>query len=254
MSRLDAIIGFLESLPATFWGVVVGALISLGGVMLTNQANNRRLRIQFAHDRALRLKEHELALRKEIHLAAAEALLTGIMAITKFADLNLSADKITEDYTAKAPAIAKMQIIASEKTWKAVTLLYNELSAACLRLSAKRAPLVLQWQAQAKAAPAEQKPAVGAVLYAAAVDLGHDAIEEMIRLSELFVPVILAIREELGFAIDEAGYRRIVQEGIAKQRASLDDFVTQAQNHPIAPLATEPKAAAEPLPDAFGLL
>jgi hypothetical protein len=93
-------------------------------------------------DRELRAKERELALRKEIYLAAAEAISAGIRAIGSVADMNLSNDEVYRGYLEKAPAIAKVHIIGGEETLRAVAEISSELTSAFLELTAKRMPLV----------------------------------------------------------------------------------------------------------------
>ncbi len=139
-------VSFLEKFPPAFWGVVVGSFFSLGGVVLTNRANDRRMQAQLAHERELRNKERELALRKEVYLAAAEAISAGFISVSKFSNLDIPPDKVTGEYLDKAPAIAKVHVIATEATARAVVSVVGELSATFLRLFAKRVPLMLQKQ------------------------------------------------------------------------------------------------------------
>ncbi len=47
----------LDKIPATFWGVVIGSLLTLTGIFFTNRANNRRLSLQLQHDRELKNRE-----------------------------------------------------------------------------------------------------------------------------------------------------------------------------------------------------
>jgi len=68
MQLLNDLLGLIVLIPGTFWGVVVGSFFSIGGVMLTNRANQRRLVAQFAHERQLRISEREHTLRKEVYL------------------------------------------------------------------------------------------------------------------------------------------------------------------------------------------
>jgi len=127
-----------HSIPATFWGVVAGAVLSLGGVTLTNQANDRRLRLQFEHDRALRAKERDLALRKEVYLAGAEAFQAGSLMISNMPNLDISQEKLEAAYQEKAPAIAKVQIIAGDRAMKAVATAMVLLGELVLQLLSKR--------------------------------------------------------------------------------------------------------------------
>lgn len=141
---LNEILDLIEKIPATFWGVVIGAFFSLGGVALTNHANDRRLKRQLDHDRDMRSRERELSLRKDIYLAAAEAISAGLIAIGRFANLDIPHEKLTEAYLDKSPSIAKVHVIAKEQTAKAVVNFIGEMSAVYLRLFAKRYPLVVE--------------------------------------------------------------------------------------------------------------
>lgn len=141
---LAEILNLIEKIPATFWGVVIGAFFSLGGVALTNRANDRRLHAQLAHDRDMKSRERELSLRRDVYLAAAEAVSAGLITVSQFSNLDIPHDKLTEAYIDKSPSITKVYVIASEQTAKAVTNFVGELGAAYLRLFAKRYPLVAE--------------------------------------------------------------------------------------------------------------
>jgi len=146
MNGSAEILNLIEKIPATFWGVAVGSLLSLGGVVISNRANDRRLRQQFAHDRELRNRERELSLRKDIYLTAAEAIATGINSLGNFANLDIPNDKLTAAYVDKSTSIAKVHVIAQKDTAKAIATLTGELGAAYLRLFAKRFPLLAEKQ------------------------------------------------------------------------------------------------------------
>jgi hypothetical protein len=144
MIILTGVLRLIEKIPATFWGVVIGSFFTLGGVMLTNRANNRRLREQLRHDRELRNRDRELSLRKDVYMSAAEAIWAGLFAVGRFGDLDIPNNKITEAYMEKSPAIAKVHVIANEKILRAQTDLVSELNATYMRLFAKRVPLITQ--------------------------------------------------------------------------------------------------------------
>lgn len=146
MTWYTDILTLIEKIPASFWGVVVGSLLALGGVVVSNRANDRRLRQQLAHDREIRNRERELSLRKDIYLAAAEAISTGINSLGSFANLDIPNDKLTAAYIDKSPSIAKVHVIALKDTAKAIAKLVGELGAAYLRLFAARLPLLAEKQ------------------------------------------------------------------------------------------------------------
>lgn len=141
MKWLQESLSLIETIPPTFWGVVLGSMLSLGGVMLTNRANDRRLRAQLISDRELRAKERELALKKDIYLTATEAIAAAMRSIGSLSDMNLSNDEALRGYVEKSPAIAKVHVIASEETLRAVANISGELTAAFFHLISKRMPL-----------------------------------------------------------------------------------------------------------------
>ena len=144
MNWLSEILALIEKIPNTFWGVVIGSFFSLGGVFLSNRANDKRLRQQLAHDRELKNRERELSLRKDVYLAAAEAISIGITTLGSFSNLEIQDDKLTSAFVEKHPAIDKVHVIANEATAAAVLRLTGELGASYLRLLAKRIPLIQQ--------------------------------------------------------------------------------------------------------------
>jgi hypothetical protein len=146
MTILADLLTLAQKIPATFWGVVIGAFFSLGGILLTNRAHDRRQRSQLAFDRELRNRDREFSLRRDVYLEASEAISAGLIAVGRFGNLEIPNDKVTEGYTDKAPSIAKVHVIAREQTARVVMELVGELSATYMRLFAKRAPLIVQKQ------------------------------------------------------------------------------------------------------------
>jgi hypothetical protein len=138
------LVSLVESIPSTFWGVVIGAFFAIGGVHLTNRANDRRLKLQLEHDRTLKNAERELALRKDIYLAAAEAISEGLRTMLRFPDLLISNRDLMIRYSDKAASIAKIHVVAREETVKTLSIFMSELEAAFLRLWVRRYPLMAQ--------------------------------------------------------------------------------------------------------------
>jgi hypothetical protein len=272
---LSDLLSLIEKIPAALWGVfgaVIGSVIALGGVVLTNRASDRRLRIQLGHDRELKARDRELALRKDVYLAAAEAVSAGFYSVARFADLSIPHGQLTQQYLEKAPAIAKVHVVAKEQTARAFLHFVGELSAAFLRLFTKRYPLIAQQQRLAMLQDhmnrfgaerdhivqlmkqynldgvpdprrwevlqrnfdferdrvdkvIKEHTALAAEHYANALEYMKECIAEMMKLANVLVPTIVAVRDELDLPIDEATYRQLVDESIAKQQTALDEFL-----------------------------
>ena len=148
---MAGILGIISN--ATFWGIIIGASFTLTGVHLTNLANDRRLReqlqhdreqknIQLAHDRDLKNREREMALRKDIYLAAAEVIHACMTLINRLPQLEIPNDKLTEDYMAKSSSMAKVHIVAKEPTIRSVLDFSCEVAGTLPRLFTKRQPLL----------------------------------------------------------------------------------------------------------------
>lgn len=134
-------LGYLSQIPASFWGVIVGATFPLAGVWMTNRASEKRLAAQFAHDRELKTEEREMALKKEVYLSAAEAISTGISVLANFANFEMHDEAVVKPYTEKSPVIAKVHIIGSLETIKALNAFVSELSSIFLILFSERAKI-----------------------------------------------------------------------------------------------------------------
>jgi hypothetical protein len=108
---------FFERFAPEFWGPVAAALVAISGVAYS-----------FYHERMMRKRDREFDLRKEIYLDAAEVLSIGAMSISKLANIEIGNDKVLVEYQERAPAIAKLQLVAGADTWKAVSEIMGELS------------------------------------------------------------------------------------------------------------------------------
>jgi hypothetical protein len=138
---MESIITLLERIPPTFWGIIVGALFTIIGVVLTNAANIKRLRLQQAYERERAEKQWDTNLRRDTYLSAIEAISAGMVVVGRFADFNVPHQELMRSYTDKSPSIAKVTLVGKEKTIEAVANFSQLLTGAFLRLSASREQL-----------------------------------------------------------------------------------------------------------------
>jgi hypothetical protein len=141
----------MERVPATFWGVVAGSFFTIIGIVITNWWTDRRQAAQLLHDRELKNREREMALRKDVFTQVAEAIMAGLNAVTRHGDLSIPHNMVTASFLEKAPAASKAHLIANETTVEALVGLMTELGAAFLRLAPGRFELAeLQEQIKIK--------------------------------------------------------------------------------------------------------
>jgi hypothetical protein len=117
---VDVVETVLLRVPGTFWGVLAGSLFSLGGVILANRNSARNQGRQLEADRRNKATDREMALRKEIYLAAAEAIAVGFATIGRFSDLQREGDALIGQYIEKSPAIARTYIAGDIETLTAI--------------------------------------------------------------------------------------------------------------------------------------
>ena len=132
------ILSIIENLPPAFYGVLIGSLLTIIGVALTNLSNTKQMRLQHEHERTLRSKERNLNLRREIYMDAMEALSTGITAIGRFSELNETPEALMQSYTSLSANVGKVTIVGHNETIEALANFQLELNGAFLRLSAQR--------------------------------------------------------------------------------------------------------------------
>jgi hypothetical protein len=136
-----SVMTFLESIPSTFWGVVVGAFFTILGVAYSNWRSDVRQRSQFDHEHQIKTKEREMALRKEVYLAAAEAVTTGLNLISRLSNLDLTDEEITKPYADQIKAVHKVYVIGESETVQSFLRFTGELAATSLKLFPRRLEL-----------------------------------------------------------------------------------------------------------------
>jgi hypothetical protein len=193
----------IQQIPSSFWGVVIGSFFSLAGVAIANRASDRRLRTQFEYARKQKIRDGEMALRKDVYLAAAEAVAAGMEAIGRLANFDLSNDQIISAYAEKAPAISKVHVIARIDTVQAFLGFTSKLGALYFTLFARRYELL------------EEKNAI-AILDDQIADIGkaRDHILELIK------------QHNIEGVIDAQGWKNL-QEKFELEQLRIKDCLTR---------------------------
>jgi hypothetical protein len=138
------VIRWIESIPTTFWGVLAGSFFTLIGVWFTNRAYGQRLERQLQHERQLKSEERELALKRDVYLPAAEAVSAGMVLVGRLADLSMPQEKLLDDWMARSPAIARANLVASDRTLEALSRFHASLSSKLLGFLGVRMRLTIK--------------------------------------------------------------------------------------------------------------
>lgn len=120
---MSHIISFFDAIPEVIWSAVIGALVALSGVVISNRGNSSRLQIQLQHDEQEKGKERTLSLRREVYLRVAEELVKANIHLGNLPGLDPKNVNINEGFKDFFSAAARLQLIAEPKA----ALLINEL-------------------------------------------------------------------------------------------------------------------------------
>lgn len=138
---MNQIIFFFHSVPDVIWSGVIASILTLGGVLVSNRSNTKRLRIQLQHDAAEKSKERTATLRRDVYLQAVEELTKANNHLATLPQCDPTKTNLGDGFQGFFGAAAKLQLVAEPKT----ALLVNELVATygevVLRLMAQLSPL-----------------------------------------------------------------------------------------------------------------
>jgi|SRR5882672_776054 len=263
MTWWQSLVDLASQIPGTFWGVIVGSLFTLGGLVLSNWWQDKRQARQL---------EHTLA--KEIYLAATEAINIGLTTVARFGDITISQADLTRDYLAKAHAIAKVHTVASLQTATAITAVLTAISEAMLQLTLARYPVrqakdrvdiltqqldrfakeMDRWLEEAKQynlgpvkdpqrwntingnfefndkqqqEAMQARDAATADVFRLNIALMKDAIARLSKIQTLIPPLVMAVRTDLGIKTDASGYSAVLTNSANDQRQHLLNFMKE---------------------------
>lgn len=147
---MSVIVGLLSEVPGVVWGAVLAALIALGAAVLTNRNSRKQLQQQLDHDAQQRDRERAMALRRDVYLPAAEAMVRAQQSLGQLVNLEVKVEDIERLVTNALTATAKIHLVAGEPIVSAVLNYVNVLMSAYLELITLRYPLLVRaMQAQA---------------------------------------------------------------------------------------------------------
>lgn len=137
ISLLDSISNFFAKLPPGAW-TLLAATVAFLGVRATINDQGKRLSLQFGHDRALKDREREMQMRKEIFLGAAEAFSAGLKSLYRYPEPAILSTELIADYLTKSVAFARLYVVAKPATTVAVAAVVDAISVAQWKLAKSR--------------------------------------------------------------------------------------------------------------------
>src|ERR1035437_8029246 len=105
-----SVLTLLREIPAAVWGTIVGAFLSLAGVMLSHRHARKLQAAQLKHDSEERSRERQMSWRREVYLSAAESVsrLSGL--IGRIPDLGVPDQELSRVFQDDIAKITRIQI------------------------------------------------------------------------------------------------------------------------------------------------
>jgi hypothetical protein len=118
---LTALMDLLDRVPESIWGAIVGAMLTLIPVVMTNRHNRKQLAQQLDFESRERQRERRVNLRRDVYFPAADAVVNMVSAMAKM----LGGDPATtQEVTAGAQvfvaALTRIQMVGTAEVVKHV--------------------------------------------------------------------------------------------------------------------------------------
>jgi hypothetical protein len=113
---LSIIFAHLKSIPDVIWSGVIASLLTLGGVLLSNRDNTRRLLIQLQHDADQKAKDRINVMRRDTYLDTVEQLTKVNSYLAGLPQRDVSKENVADGLQAFFTSVAKLQLVAEPQT------------------------------------------------------------------------------------------------------------------------------------------
>lgn len=129
------------SIPINIWSVVLGSIIALGGVLISNWSHSSRLKVQLKHDAELKAIERKAAMRRDVYLNAAEELVRANSYLGSLPQIDFTKTNIGDGLQNFFSSSAKLGLVAEEETGKALSELVLAYSGLLFKLLINVVPI-----------------------------------------------------------------------------------------------------------------
>jgi len=116
MELLKELIEAVKSIPLALWTAVFGSAFTLGGVLISNSNNTKRLKIQLAHDASEKDKERRISMRRVAYMEICDELTKASAFIGALSTRDLSDSKLADETRGLNSAISKAGLVAEDAT------------------------------------------------------------------------------------------------------------------------------------------
>jgi hypothetical protein len=135
---------WMPHLPDAVWGAVVGASIALLTTFLNNRHSRKQLRMQLADNALQRDRDRTISLRRDVYLAAAEAMNRIQTSLGQLTNTDTKPTTIGRELSMNLGFLGKVHLVATEPTVKALMAYQREMGVAFAEVVIMRGALDLK--------------------------------------------------------------------------------------------------------------
>lgn len=135
---------FVDAIPAPLWGIIgtaFGAFLTLTAALIVNSGNNKRLKIQLRHDEREKNTDRMNAMRRDVYMDAIAEMIKVGRYLGDLPRIDISNRNMSSDLQDFYVAAAKLSLVSSDETQKAVDALGIEYSKLIFVLMQRVMPL-----------------------------------------------------------------------------------------------------------------
>jgi hypothetical protein len=143
---ISNIVAIFNRVPDTIWSALIAAGIAILVMLLSNRNSRRQLQMQLDHTATQRDRDRAMALRRDVYLPAVEALVRSQAVLGKAVNLESDLTEIGNQLSADQATMAKIHLVGSETTVRALMTYMSALMPAYMELVTLRLPLTVRRQ------------------------------------------------------------------------------------------------------------
>ncbi|SFL05670.1 hypothetical protein [Lysobacter sp. cf310] len=117
---METLLDWIAAVPDVIWSGVIASVITLGGVMLSNWSNTRRLVRQLGHDANEKQKDRNAVLRREVYLTAVEEFVRASHKMGTLSQIDPTKSNFSEGFQDFFVVAAKLQLVSNASTARLV--------------------------------------------------------------------------------------------------------------------------------------
>ena len=136
-SLMSTVLAWLVSLPPLFWSAIFTSFLTLGGVLLIDRGNTKRLKQQLESGAEEAKIARAATLRKEVYLKTVAELSKGMASLAKLPQADLTDSNFSDGFNNFYEIAAQFQLVGELSTSILMTKFVGELSSIHMKAIAR---------------------------------------------------------------------------------------------------------------------